>query len=202
MDTINARHADAAKGYGVNVADTTAFAALGKQIAGDFGRIDILVNNAGITRDGLCMRMKESDWDTVLDVNLKGAFNGVKAFQKPLLKSKAGRIINITSIIGLTGNAGQVNYAASKAGLIGFTKSVAREFGKRAITANAIAPGFIATDMTDALTEDQKNAILEKIPLGDLGNVADIESMTAFLASDEARYVTGQVLTVDGGMAM
>jgi 3-oxoacyl-[acyl-carrier protein] reductase len=178
-------------------------AELGKQILTDFGAgVDILVNNAGVTRDGLALRMSEEDWDTVLDTNLKGAFNVVKAFQRSILKSKNGRIINIASVIGLIGNAGQCNYAASKAGLIGFSKSLAREFAGRAITVNAIAPGFIVTDMTNELNDAQKEGVLKAIPLGVFGDAVDIANATAFLASDEARYITGQVLAVDGGMVM
>jgi 3-oxoacyl-[acyl-carrier protein] reductase len=202
-DVINAAHPGAAKGYAVDVADAAKVMELGKQILVDFGTgVDILVNNAGVTRDGLALRMSEEDWDTVLDTNLKGAFNVVKAFQRSLLKSKNGRIINIASVIGLIGNAGQCNYAASKAGLIGFSKSLAREFAGRAITVNAIAPGFIVTDMTNELNDQQKEGVLKAIPLGVFGEAVDIANATAFLASDEARYITGQVLAVDGGMVM
>ncbi|MGE9269324.1 MAG: SDR family NAD(P)-dependent oxidoreductase, partial [Verrucomicrobiales bacterium] len=162
---INAEYPDAAKAYAVDVADHAAVAALGKQIVSDFGGVNILVNNAGVTRDGLLMRMKEEDWMTVLDTNLKGAFNTVKAFMRPLMKAEDARIINIASVIGLIGNAGQANYAASKAGLIGFSKSVARELAGKKVTCNAIAPGFITTDMTDALSEEIRAGILGKIPL-------------------------------------
>ncbi len=200
---INAACPGAAKAYAADVADGACMADLGKQIVEDFGRVDILVNNAGVTRDGLTMRMSDDDWSTVLDTNLKGAFNAVKAFQRPLLKAKEnGRIINISSVIGLIGNAGQANYAASKAGLIGLTKSLAREFAGRAVTVNAIAPGFIQTDMTDALDEKQRAGILAKIPLGDFGTVDDIAAAVCFLAGPGARYITGQTLTVDGGMVM
>lgn len=202
-EAINAAYPGAAKGYAVDVADAAKVMELGKQVLADFGTgVDILVNNAGVTRDGLALRMSEEDWDTVLDTNLKGAFNVVKAFQRSILKSKNGRIINIASVIGLIGNAGQCNYAASKAGLIGFSKSLAREFAGRAITVNAIAPGFIVTDMTNELNDAQKEGVLKAIPLGVFGDAVDIANATAFLASDEARYITGQVLAVDGGMVM
>ena len=201
-EAINAAHEGAAKGYAVDVADGAKVLELGKQILADFGSVDILVNNAGVTRDGLALRMSEEDWDTVLDTNLKGAFNLVKAFQRSILKSKTGRIINVASVIGLIGNAGQCNYAASKAGLIGFSKSLAREFAGRGITVNAIAPGFIVTDMTNELNDAQKDGVLKTIPLGTFGDATDISNAAAFLASDEARYITGQVLTVDGGMVM
>jgi 3-oxoacyl-[acyl-carrier protein] reductase len=168
----------------------------------DFGTVNILVNNAGVTRDGLLMRMKDEDWDTVLDTNLKGAFNTVKAFQRTLMRAEDPRIIQIASVIGLIGNAGQANYSASKAGLIGFTKAVARELSGRKVTCNAIAPGFITTDMTDELPEKVRDEVLGKIPLGDFGAVEDIAAAVLFLASAEARYITGQVLAVDGGMTM
>jgi 3-oxoacyl-[acyl-carrier protein] reductase len=199
---INAERPDAARPYAVDVSDAAAVAELGKRIVADFGKVEILVNNAGVTRDGLLLRMSDEDWDTVINTNLKGAFNTVKAFQRTLLRQKHARIINVASVIGLIGNAGQANYAASKAGLIGFTKSLAREFAGREVTANAIAPGFVSTDMTGALNEDQKKAILERIPLGSLGTVEDIAAAALYLASEEARYVTGQVLVVDGGMVM
>ncbi|MBT8035928.1 MAG: 3-oxoacyl-[acyl-carrier-protein] reductase [Verrucomicrobiae bacterium] len=201
-DAINAEYPGAAKAYAVDVADHEAVQAMGKQIVADFGSVNILVNNAGVTRDGLLMRMKGEDWDTVLDTNLKGAFNTVKAFQRTMMKAADPRIINISSVIGLIGNAGQVNYAASKAGLIGFTKSVARELAGRKVTCNAIAPGFIATDMTDELNDEQKEAIVGNIPLKEMGNTADIAALTLFLASAEARYITGQVVASDGGMTM
>lgn len=186
----------------VDVADGQAVAAAAERILADAGRVDILVNNAGITRDGLLMRMSEADWDTVLDTNLKGAFAFTKAFTRTLLKQRSGRIINISSIIGLMGNAGQCNYAASKAGLIGFTQSIARELGSRGITVNAIAPGFIETDMTAALDEKSRAALLEKIPLNALGQPEDIAEAALYLAGPGGRYITGQVLTVDGGMVM
>jgi 3-oxoacyl-[acyl-carrier protein] reductase len=188
--------------HAVDVANHAAVAEVTRQILADCSRVDILINNAGVTRDGLLMRMSEEDWDTVLSTNLKGAFNFVKALTRSFLKQKSGRIINVASVIGLIGNAGQANYAASKAGLIGFTKSVARELASRGITANAIAPGFIETDMTGALNEDQKSGILTQIPLGSLGQVEDIAAAALFLAGDSGRYITGQVLAIDGGMVM
>lgn len=201
-EAINAKHPGAARAYAVDVADGAAVAEMGKQVLADFGKVDILVNNAGLTRDGLILRMSEEDWDAVLDTNLKGAFHLLKAFQRSLLKQKDARIINVASIIGLMGNAGQANYAASKAGLIGLTKSLAREFAGRGVTVNAIAPGFIATDMTEVLSDEIKTGILSKIPLGSMGTVDDIAAAARFLASVEARYITGQVLVVDGGMVM
>jgi 3-oxoacyl-[acyl-carrier protein] reductase len=186
----------------LDVADTQAVAAAGEKIVADAGRVDILVNNAGITRDGLLMRMSEEDWDAVMDTNLKGAFAFTKAFTRAFLKQRAGRIINISSIIGLIGNAGQCNYAASKAALFGFTKSIALELGSRGITANAIAPGFIETDMTAGLDAKTRTALLEKIPLNALGKVEDIAEAALFLAGPGGRYITGQTLTVDGGMVM
>jgi 3-oxoacyl-[acyl-carrier protein] reductase len=185
-----------------NVADATGVEAVAEQILAAAGRVDILVNNAGITRDTLLMRMSEADWDAVLDINLKGTFLVTKAFTRAFLKQRAGRIINIASVIGLIGNAGQCNYAASKAGVIGFTKSVAREVASRGVTVNAIAPGFIQTAMTDKLNPEQKDAILRQIPLGTLGQAEDVADAALFLASPAARYITGQVLAVDGGMTM
>ena len=199
---INAEFPDSARFYGLDVADYDSVQEAGKQIIEDLGGIDILVNNAGVTRDGLLMRMKSEDWDTVLDTNLKGAFNLVKALQRPLMKGTDPRIINISSVIGLIGNAGQANYAASKAGLIGLTKSIARELAGRKVTCNAIAPGFITTDMTDELSDDLKAGIIAKVPLADFGQVEDIANAVLFLASPAARYITGQVLAVDGGMTM
>jgi len=188
--------------YAVDVADAAAVAATSEKILSDAGRVDILVNNAGVTRDGLLMRMAEADWDVVLNTNLKGAFSFTKAFTRGFLKQRSGRIINIASVIGLIGNAGQCNYSASKAGLIGFTKSIARELGSRGITVNALAPGFIETDMTAALNEELRVELLKKIPLNTFGQAEDIASAVLFLASPAARYITGQVLAVDGGMVM
>jgi 3-oxoacyl-[acyl-carrier protein] reductase len=188
--------------HAVDVADAVAVSAAAARILSEAGRVDILVNNAGITRDGLLMRMSDEDWDTVLDTNLKGAFLVTKAFSRAMIRQRAGRIINITSVIGLIGNAGQCNYAASKAGLIGFTQSAARELASRSITVNAIAPGFIATDMTAVLNEQMRAEVLKRIPLGCFGQAEDIACAALFLAGSAARYVTGQVLTVDGGMVM
>lgn len=186
----------------VDVSDAAAVEAAAAKITADCGRVDILVNNAGVTRDTLLMRMSEADWDTVLDTNLKGAFLVTKAFTRAFLKQRSGRIINLASVVGLMGNAGQANYAASKAGLIGFTKSVAREFASRGVTVNAIAPGFIETDMTAVLKDEQKQELLKQIPLGSLGQAEDIAQGALYLAGAGARYVTGQVLVVDGGMVM
>ena len=188
--------------FAVDVSDPAAIAAAAEKILAGTGRVDVLVNNAGVTKDGLLMRMSEADWDTVLDTNLRGAFLFTKAFTRTFLKQRSGRIINLASVIGLIGNAGQCNYAASKAGLIGFTKSVAKEFGSRGVTCNAIAPGFIATDMTAALDDKLKEALLKQIPLGALGEPDDIAEAALYLAGPGGRYVTGQVLTVDGGMVM
>ena len=189
-------------GYAVDVSDAAAVTTAVEKILADARRVDILVNNAGITRDGLLMRMSEADWDAVLDTNLKGAFLFTKAFSRVFLKQRSGRIINVASVVGLVGNAGQANYAASKAGLIGFTKSVARELGSRGITVNALAPGFIDTDMTAALNDSARAELLKNIPLGCLGQAEDIAGSALFLASPAARYITGQVLAVDGGMTM
>ena len=185
-----------------DVADPAAVATTAGSILAESKRIDILVNNAGVTRDGLLMRMSDTDWDTVVDTNLRGAFSFTKAFTRTFLKQKQGRVINIASVIGLIGNAGQTNYSASKAGLIGFTKAVARELGSRNITVNAIAPGFIETDMTASLNDETRDGLLTQIPLGYLGSVDDIANAAVFLASSSSRYITGQVLTVDGGMVM
>ena len=167
-----------------------------------WGRIDILVNNAGIARDNIIMRMKEDDWDSVMNINLKGCFNGIKSVARPMIKSKAGRIINITSVIGQIGNAGQSNYAASKAGIMGLTKSMAKELGSRNITVNAVAPGYITTDMTNELNDEVKEQMKSSIPLGRLGTPDDVANLVCFLASDEAGYITGQTFNVDGGMVM
>jgi len=186
----------------VDVSDTAAVSAAAEKILADCGKVDILINNAGVTRDGLLMRMSDADWDVVLNTNLKGAFLFTKAFTRAFVKQRSGRIINVASIIGLVGNAGQANYAASKAGLIGFTQSIAKELGSRNITVNALAPGFIETDMTAALSAELKTELLKKIPLNGLGQPEDIANAALFLASSGARYITGQVLTVDGGMVM
>lgn len=167
-----------------------------------FGRIDILVNNAGITKDGLLMRMSDEDWDAVLEINLKGAFHMIKAAARPMMKQRAGSIINVASVVGVMGNAGQANYVSSKAGLIGLTKTVAREFASRGITCNAIAPGFIKSAMTDQLSDDVKADYFKQIPLGRFGEVEDVADAAAFLASDMAKYITGQVLHIDGGLVM
>ncbi len=188
--------------YAVDVANADEVGRVADQALKDAGRIDILVNNAGINKDDLVMRMSSETWDAVLDTNLKGAFHWIKALSRGFIKQRSGRIINISSVIGLIGNAGQANYAASKAGLIGLTKSVARELASRGITCNAVAPGFIKTDMTAALNEDQQTLILSKVPLARFGEADDIANMVLFLASDMASYVTGQVITVDGGMVM
>ena len=201
-DEINATRANTAKAYAVDVSDHARVQQVGARILEEFGRVDILVNNAGVTRDGLSMRMSLDDWDTVLNTNLKGAFNFAQAVQRSMIKQRSGRIINISSVIGLIGNAGQANYAASKAGLLGLTKSLAREMASRGITVNALAPGLIATDMTSVLSDEIRKSILSKIPLGLLGQPDDIASAVAFLASPEAKYITGQVLAVDGGMVM
>jgi 3-oxoacyl-[acyl-carrier protein] reductase len=173
-----------------------------KQAVGHYGKVDILVNNAGLTRDNLLLRLSDDDWDTVLDANLKGAFHTTKAVIKGMMKRRAGRIVNIASIVGLTGNKGQANYAASKAGLIGFTKSVAKEYASRGILVNCVAPGFIETDMTAALPDAARASLLEDIALGRLGRPEDVAGAVLFLASDLAAYVTGQVLVVDGGMVV
>ena len=185
-----------------DISDSNNVTELVKDIIEKHGRIDILINNAGITRDNLLMRMSEDDWNEVINVNLKAAFTAIKAASRSMIKQRSGRIINISSVVGLIGNAGQVNYAASKAGLIGMTKSVAREFASRGITANCIAPGYVETEMSNKLTDKVKSSLNEQIPLGRIGNVEDIAYAVAFLASDEASYITGQTLAVDGGMVM
>lgn len=201
-DELNVAQADSARAYSVDVADHETVQKIGAQILEDFGKVDILVNNAGITRDALSMRMSVEDWDTVINTNLRGAFNFVQAVERSMIKQRSGRIVNISSVIGIIGNAGQTNYAASKAGLIGFTKSLAREVASRNITVNAVAPGFIVTDMTSALSEEVQKNITSRIPLGKVGEPQDVANAVAFLASAEARYITGQVLCVDGGMVM
>ena len=189
-------------GFGANVADAASVDAAAEQIFAATGKVDILVNNAGITKDQLLMRMSEADWDAVLDINLKGTFLFTKAFARSFLKQRSGRIVNIASVIGLIGNAGQCNYGASKAGVIGFTKSVARELASRGITVNAIAPGFIETSMTAKISPEAREGLLKQIPLGSLGQPDDVANAVLFLAGSAARYITGQVLSVDGGMAM
>jgi 3-oxoacyl-[acyl-carrier protein] reductase len=173
-----------------------------KKTVDKYGHLDILVNNAGVTRDGLIMRMSDSDWDLVIAINLKGTFNCTKAVTRVMLKQKSGRIVNIASVVGLMGNAGQANYSASKAGVIGLTKTTAKELASRGITVNAVAPGFIKTAMTDALSEEAKQNLQRLIPLGRLGEASDVAKAVSFLASEQAGYITGQVLTVDGGMVM
>lgn len=185
-----------------NVASYEETETMFKEVKDTFGRIDILINNAGITKDGLMMRMKETDFDAVIDVNLKGTWNCMKHATKIMMKQKYGRIISMSSVVGVMGNAGQVNYAASKSGIIGMTMSLAREVGSRGITVNAVAPGFIQTAMTDVLSDEVKANLTAQIPLGYLGQVEDIAKTVLFLASDDARYITGQTIHVDGGMAM
>lgn len=188
--------------YGCDVADFAACGAMIEQIIKEYGHLDILVNNAGITRDGLIMKMSEEDFDAVIATNLKGAFHTIRHASRYFLKQRSGRIINISSVSGVMGNAGQANYSASKAGVIGLTKSVARELASRGITCNAVAPGFIETEMTDAMPEAAKEAVKARIPLQRTGTTSDIAETVAFLASDKAAYITGQVISVDGGMSI
>ncbi len=190
------------RGYGCDVADGAAVDALIKAVEGDFGSLDILVNNAGITEDNLVLRLSDEAWDRVLDTNLKGAFNLIRAAARGMMRRRSGRIINIASVVGLTGNKGQANYAASKAGLIGLTKSVARELAARGVLCNAVAPGFIDTEMTAALPEAARTALLGQIALGRLGRPEDVAGVVRFLAGPHASYITGQTLVVDGGMVM
>ena len=185
--------------FSCDITEPEIFTQIVKKIIKKYKKIDILVNNAGVTNDSLLMRMSNEQWDNVININLKGAFNCTKAVMRYMMKNKSGRIINITSIVGLTGNAGQANYAASKSGLIGMTKSIAKEVASRGITANCIAPGWIETSMTDALTEEVKNQFLSQIPVGRIGFAEDIASTVVFLASDETGYITGQTIIVDGG---
>ncbi len=191
-----------AKGYEADITDPGAVNELFKQVARDLGPVNVLVNNAGITRDGLLIRMKDADWDAVLQTNLNGAFYCCRAAARDMLKQRGGRIINMSSIIGLRGQAGQANYAAAKAGLVGLTKSLAQEFASRNVTVNAVCPGYIETDMTEAMTDEMKEAALSRIPLGRVGTSEDVAAAVQFLASDAAGYITGAVLTVDGGLAM
>lgn len=201
VSTIKAEGADAVA-IGCNVSDFEACQAMIEGIVKEYGHLDILVNNAGITRDGLLMRMKEEDFDAVIATNLKGCFNTIRHASKYLLKQRQGKIINISSVSGILGNAGQANYSAAKAGLIGLTKSTARELASRGIQVNAVAPGFVETEMTQKLPEDVLNAAVEQIPLKRIGNTKDIAECVLFLASNKADYITGQVICVDGGMAM
>ena len=204
QETVEACRALGAEAFAIqaDVAGAAESEAMVKEVLARFGRLDILVNNAGVTRDGLMLTMKEADWDAVLDTNLKGAFHCMKAVYRPMMKQKYGRIVNLSSIVGLRGNAGQANYAASKAGLIGLTKSMAKELAARNVTVNAVAPGFIDTDMTAALPEKAREALLASIPMGRLGQAEDVARAVAFFAGDDSAYVTGQVLCVDGGMAV
>jgi 3-oxoacyl-[acyl-carrier protein] reductase len=190
------------RGYAVDVASSESVDTLIKSVDADLSGVDILVNNAGVTRDNLLMRLKDEDWDAVIDTNLRGAFNTIRAASRGMMKKRAGRIINITSVVGITGNKGQANYAASKAGMIGLTKSVARELGSRGILVNAIAPGYIDTDMTAELPAAAREALAGQITLGRLGDPADIAGVVRFLAGPAAGYITGQLLVVDGGMVI
>ena len=201
VEEIKALGADG-MAYQCNVADTAATADMVKEVIKTYGKLDILVNNAGITRDNLIMKMSEEDFDAVIDANLKGCFNTIKAVSRQMLKQRAGRIINITSVSGILGNAGQANYAASKAGIIGLTKTMARELASRGITVNAVAPGFVDTDMTQVLPENVKEAATAQIPLGRFGKPEDNANMVAYMASEKASYITGQIISVDGGMAI
>jgi 3-oxoacyl-[acyl-carrier protein] reductase len=201
-EKIVAEKGGTATGMKVNVASEKEVSEFVGRALDETGRIDILVNNAGITRDGLIVRMKESDWDDVLDINLKGTFNCTKAVSKTMIKQRSGRIINVSSVVGVSGNPGQANYVASKAGIIGLTKGVAKELAPRGITANVVAPGYIATDMTASLSDKARDLMLAQIPLGRAGTPEDIAGAVVFLASDQAAYITGQVIHVSGGMYM
>jgi 3-oxoacyl-[acyl-carrier protein] reductase len=191
-----------ARGFACDVADTASVAKLVADVEQTFGAVDVLVNNAGLTRDNLLMRIKDDDWDAVLDVNLRGAFAAIRAASRGMMKRRWGRVVNVASVVGISGNKGQANYAASKAGLIGLTKSVAKELASRNILANAVAPGFIDTDMTAAMTPDARATLSAQIPLERLGTAQDVAGVVAFLASEHAAYITGQVFVVDGGMVM
>jgi 3-oxoacyl-[acyl-carrier protein] reductase len=201
-DAVAAELGGGARGFSCDVSDAAAVAQLVADTEAAFGSLDILVNNAGLTRDNIVMRLKDEDWDTVLDANLRGAFATIRAASKGMMKRRWGRIINISSVVGIIGNKGQANYAASKAGLIGLTKTVAKELASRNILVNAIAPGFIETEMTDAMTPEARKGLIDAIPLGRLGSTDDVAQAVAFLSSDYASYITGQVLVVDGGMVM
>ncbi|MFN8582913.1 MAG: 3-oxoacyl-[acyl-carrier-protein] reductase [Gemmatimonadaceae bacterium] len=201
-DEVAAAVGHDARGFACDLSDAAAAAALVDRVAAEFGAVDILVNNAGLTRDNLMLRMTDEDWETVIDANLRAAFLTMRAATRGMMKKKWGRVINIASIVGLIGNKGQSNYAASKAGLIGLSKSVAKEFASRNILVNVIAPGFIETDMTAAMTPEARSSMSALIPLGRLGTPEDIAGTVVFLASDRAAYITGQVLVVDGGMVM
>lgn len=201
-DEAAAAIGNGAEGFACNVGDVAQVTALVEQVEGAFGTIDILVNNAGLTRDNLMLRLKDDDWDAVIDTNLRGAFVAMRSAIRGMMKRRSGRIINIASVVGITGNKGQTNYAASKAGLIGLTKSVAKELGSRGVLANVVAPGFVETDMTAAMTPEARSALSGQIPLERLGTPADIAGVVVFLASEHASYITGQVIVVDGGMVM
>ncbi|MFH1977214.1 MAG: 3-oxoacyl-[acyl-carrier-protein] reductase [Pseudomonadota bacterium] len=201
-EELIARAGGYAKGMQINVCSEKEVEVFFEKILDETGRIDVLVNNAGITRDGLLVRMKEKDWDDVLDVNLKGTFICTKIAAKPMMKQRYGRIINITSVVGASGNPGQANYVASKAGIIGFTKAVAKELASRGITSNAVAPGFVETDMTASLSEKVKESMINLIPLGRAGKPEDVAAAVVFLASESAAYITGQIIHVSGGMYM
>lgn len=201
-EELIARAGGYAKGLQVNVCSEKEVVVFFEKILDETGRIDVLVNNAGITRDGLLVRMKEKDWDDVIDINLKGTFICTKIAVKPMMKQRYGRIINITSVVGASGNPGQANYVASKAGIIGFTKAVAKELASRGITSNAVAPGFVETDMTASLSEKVKESMINLIPLGRAGKPEDVAAAVVFLASESASYITGQVIHVSGGMYM
>ncbi|MEN2997943.1 MAG: 3-oxoacyl-[acyl-carrier-protein] reductase [Brevinematia bacterium] len=201
-EEIENRYKVKARGYALNVANFSEFSNIVEEVIKEFGRIDILVNNAGITKDTLILRMKEEDWDDVINTNLKGVFNGCKAVSKYMLKQQYGKIVNISSVVGIMGNAGQVNYSASKGGVIALTKSLAKELASRNINVNAVAPGYIDTDMTRVLPENVKQEILKLIPLGRMGQPEDVANVVAFLCSDMSSYITGQTILVDGGMVM